>query len=265
MTKKKQSLLWQIHSEPSVVPSYVFGTMHIKNSSFFSHLDQVYAAINEVETYAAEYDLNESQQNISPLLFQLPDGNVLSDYIEEKKYQKLRNIYLKAFQIDLHQVQNLLPIFITNLLTQKILAQNSSVSLDEHLWKYAQQQGKNCTGVERFSEQIEILQKIDVKEQIKMLLKIGQNVSKYRTKILHLSEIYHARDARMLYQLTKKSSGKLKKLMLYERNQLMAERIAAVAKKSSIFAAVGAAHLLGEKGTLRYLKQKGFSVKPITL
>lgn len=262
---KKQSLLWQIHSEFSEVPSYVFGTMHIKNSIFFSHLEQVYAAIDETEYYAAEYDLSEAQQGLSPLLFHLPDGKVLSDYIKGKKYHKLQSIIKKAFGIDLDQVQNLLPIFITNLLTQHILAQNSSISLDEHLWNYAQQQEKKCTGVERFQEQIEILQNIEVEKQIKMLLDIGKNVSKYRRQILRLSEIYQKGDARLLYQITKKSSGKLRKLMLYQRNEIMADRIANFTNKTSIFASIGAAHLAGEKGVLRYLKQKGFSVKPITI
>ncbi|MEN0050282.1 MAG: TraB/GumN family protein, partial [Bacteroidota bacterium] len=224
--RKKQSLLWQIHSESSPIPSYVFGTMHIKNDNFFSHLERVYTAIDEVEYYAAEYDLSEAQQGLSPLLFQLPNGKVLLDYIAEKKYQKLQKIIQKAFEIDLNQVQDLLPIFITNLLTQHILAQNSSISLDEYLWNYAQQQEKKCTGVELFQEQIEILQNIEVEKQIKMLLDIGKNVSKYRKQILRLSEIYQKGDARLLYQLTKKSSGKLRKLMLYERNKIMANRIA---------------------------------------
>jgi len=265
MKQKKQSLLWQIRSDQSEIPSYVFGTMHIKNSNFFTHLEQVYAAIDDVEYYAAEYDFNDMQQGLSPLLFQFPDGKALSHYIKEKKYQKLQNITKKAFGIDLNTVQNLLPIFIVNLLTQKILAQNSSISLDEHLWNYAQQQDKKCTGVERFQEQIEILQNIEVEEQVKTLVKIGQNVSKYRKKLFILSEIYQEGDIQLLYQLTKKSSGKLRKMMLYNRNRIMAERIADFAKETSIFAAVGAAHLAGEKGILRYLKQKGFSVKPIAI
>ncbi|MEL6718877.1 MAG: TraB/GumN family protein [Bacteroidota bacterium] len=268
MKKKKyknQSLLWQLHSEHTPTPSYIFGTMHIKNSNLFSHLEKAYAAIDEVEIYAAEYDLHDAQEGLSPMLFQLPDGKALPDYIEKKKFQKLQNIIQKAFDIDLYQIQHLLPIFIVNILTQKILAQNSNASLDEHLWNYALTQGKNCTGVERFQEQIDILQKIEVKEQINMLLKIGQNVSKYRKKLLHLSEIYQKGNMQLLYQLSKKSSGKLRKMMIYNRNEIMASRIADFAKETTIFAAVGAAHLGGEKGALRYLKQKGFSVKPIIL
>lgn len=265
MKKHKQSLLWQIQHQDQQTVSYVFGTMHVKNSTFFKNLDEVYSAIQQVDCYAAEYDLEDTSTNQSPLSFQFPDGKDLSIWLNEKKYQKIQNILQKAFQIDLVLLKKLQPIFIINLITQQILSSNSSVSLDEHLWQYAKKQHKFCTGVESLKEQTAILQKITIEEQIKMLVKLAKDVKKYRKQLLYTAEIYQSGNIQKLYKTTKKNTGNLRKMLLYHRNIIMAERITQLSNKQSVFAAIGAAHLAGEKGVLRYLKQSGLKVKPIPI
>jgi len=265
MKKNKQSLLWQIQHQNQQITSYVFGTMHVKNSTFFSNLDEVYCTIQQADYYAAEYNFKDQASSQNPISFQLPNSKDLTFWLEEKRYKKTQNILQKAFQIDLTLIKKLQPLFIINLITQQILSSNSSVSLDEHLWQYAKAQGKFCTGVESLSEQTAVLKKITVEEQVKMLVNLAKDVKKYRQQLLHTAEIYQSGDIQKLYKTTKKSTGKLRKMLLYRRNIIMAERIAQLSDNQSIFAAIGAAHLAGEKGVLRYLKQSGLKVKPIPI
>ncbi|MEM9888207.1 MAG: TraB/GumN family protein [Bacteroidota bacterium] len=263
---KKQSLLWQIQSDQHPAPSFVFGTMHVKNDRFFQHLNPVYAAIEQVEVYAAEYDFSEQENfHLPPDLMNIPEGKTLRDLLGDKKYEKLHAILLKAFGIELSNFPHLLPFFLLNVIGQQVLLQNSSISLDEHLWQYALQEGKKCTGVEKFSEQLKILQELDVQLQLKMLLDIGKNVRKYRRQLLKMADVYETGNPQALYQFTKKNMGKLRQKMLYQRNRIMADRIADYAHNTSFFASIGAAHLAGEKGVLRYLKQKGFQLQPISM
>ncbi len=51
--------------------------------------------------------------------------------------------------------------------------------------------------------------------------------------------------------------------MLYERNEIMARRFVEIASERSLFCAVGAGHLAGEKGMLRQLKKQGFKTTPV--
>ena len=57
--------------------------------------------------------------------------------------------------------------------------------------------------------------------------------------------------------------GKLRKLMIYDRNEFMTNNLVALTEEGATFCAVGAAHLPGGKGMLRMLKRSGFKVKPI--
>jgi hypothetical protein len=45
----------------------------------------------------------------------------------------------------------------------------------------------------------------------------------------------------------------------------MSDRISNFAKQNTIFVAIGAGHLSGQKGVLNLLKQNGFSVNPIKI
>lgn len=265
MKQRDQSLLWQIQHPNQVWTSYLFGTMHVKNDRFFAQLDPVYEAINACHYFAAEYDFSEAPTTIPPELYQLPPGKKLSDYLSQKKYEKLERILWKSFRIPLKQFERLLPLFVINLITQHILAQNSAVSLDEHLWQYAQTKGKEGVGVERFAEQLAVLQKIDIETQVQLLVKLGKNVKSFRQQLLKTADIYQSGDIRKLYKVTKKSTGKMRKTLLYHRNLIMAERITQWHQNDAICAAIGAAHLAGEKGVLRYLKQRGFQLQPIPL
>ena len=43
----------------------------------------------------------------------------------------------------------------------------------------------------------------------------------------------------------------------------MTKRFAKIARSQTLFCAVGAGHLAGQKGMLRLLKKKGFNVRPV--
>lgn len=56
--------------------------------------------------------------------------------------------------------------------------------------------------------------------------------------------------------------GGMKEVLIYNRNQLMYERIDGRREQSSFYA-LGAAHLAGKKGVLRLLKNAGYKIKAI--
>ena len=51
--------------------------------------------------------------------------------------------------------------------------------------------------------------------------------------------------------------------ILYDRNIKMLERIEIAFKRGNVFVAVGASHLIDEKGLLQNLSKKGYRVTPI--
>lgn len=260
----KGSFLYRLQLPDQSSHSFLLGTMHVKDERAFSMFPQIEQYIDQCEAFAAETNLgNVGELSSDNQMRMLPDNQTLDQFLPDKKYDKLQMIIKKAFNVDIKYMRGYQPIFITSAIDQSILGQEYPLSMDHQLWKYAEEKGKKLAGVETIKEQQKILESIPLKIQIDNLVDIGANVSKYRKRIDHLANLYTDGNIAMLYRISKKGLGKLRKLLLYDRNTLMAERIYQMIQEQPTFCAVGAGHLWGQKGVLRKLKNMGISYKPM--
>lgn len=262
--KRKESLLWEITNQETGNTSYLFGTMHIRDNRAFRYLNIIKAKISRCKLYAAEFDLH-NEGNMEFGNYMEMDDQQIDQLIPEKKYKKLQRVLMKAFQIDLSAFNKLRPIFVSNIIAESILSRDNQLPLDSYLWRYAEQEEKQLVGIESYQEQINILKSIPIDYQLKSLMGIGKNVKKYRRQILSLTRYYENSELSKLYKSGKASLGKLRKLLLYRRNKVMGERIAKLISQNSVFCSIGAGHLAGNKGVLKILKSKGFTLKPVSL
>ena len=154
-------------------------------------------------------------------------------------------------------------MFINNLIGERLLSKDQDEELDSFLWTFAKNKNKTLLGIDTWQEQLATLQKLTLEYQIKGLMDIGKNAKKYRRTLQKSIADYVAGDFQKLFQGAKKGAGDKRKILLYQRNEIMATRIAAISQEQRIFAAIGAGHLGGGKGVLRLLKKRGFTIKPI--
>lgn len=265
MKPDKKTLLWEISGEKLPGTSYIFGTMHVKDARVFQRLEKVYAAMEQCEAYAAEFDLQDAGEGIDPRLFALPEGLSLTQLISAKKYDKLKRILQKTLHINIDLLKYNRPLMLSNLIEERLLASNMPESLDEHLWEYALRLNKKRVGIETLHEQLKILQLIPIQHQIQSLLATVRNFSRYRHHLIKMAQWYEQGDIYKLYRGTRRGTHGLRRLLLYDRNSLMANRIADLAHEQATFCAVGAAHLAGQQGVLRLLKKEGFCLRPVSL
>ena len=263
--KSKNSLLWQISGENLSGTSYLFGTMHVKDERAFSLIEPLKDVIDTCEAFATEFNLKEAESGVEPNAMDLPDNQILTDFISEKKYQRMRKTFIKYFEFDIEVLKSAMPLIISNALSAQTLMSEREVNLDQYLWQYAEGQEKVTLGIETFAEQLQILHAIPLDYQFKALSDISKNISNFSKQHQKMTALYAKQDIRQMYQSTKKSIGGARKILLYNRNEVMAERIERMAEEQTLFAAVGAAHLAGKKGVLKLLKNAGITVKPINL
>ena len=262
MKDKKKTLLWEIRREGAPGPSFLFGTMHVQDQRAFTFLQQAYEKIGECGLMALEFDLGEAPTGMDPAMVRLPEGVSLTQLISPKKFQKIRKVFRKVAGLDLNNLQSFSPMMVSNIINERILSQDMPVSLDEHLWKYAESLGKPIVGIESYREQLDILQQIPLEYQVQALVEMGQHIGRHRRQLLRMAEIYQEGDIFKLYRSARRSASGLRELLLYRRNRIMAGRIVELAEQHRLFCAIGAGHLAGGKGVLRYLKREGWRVRP---
>lgn len=237
--------------------------MHLKPSKNKSWADAYEDKISLCNCFASEFNLADANLELIQQHAQLPNQQLLTDFISEKQFFKLEKIFLKSVNLPLRGIINYKPIFIINMLAERILLEEKCISMDSELYQIAGKMGKDLTGIETFEEQLVVLNKIPIKYQIRSLLKIGRNINQFRKQLKQLLVTYESANLQRIHKVSKNSMGGTRRLMLYDRNQLMANRISKKIINQSLFCAVGAGHLGGKKGILRLLKLKGFKVKPV--
>ena len=259
----KSTLLWRISPGKGQPDSYLFGTMHVRASEAFSWLPAAQDHIKKCEVFATEFDFAEADSQALTQALTLPEDQTLDRLLPRNVWKNLERYCHKYLAIPAEALVQQHPMGVSMLLTNALMSEEAPASLDETLWQYARKAGKPVTGVETFVEQLQILQKIPFQLHVKNLTWLLKNFGRQKRRVQKMLRWYENGDIRQLYHSAKKDARGMRKILLYERNQLMVKRFVQIAQQQSLFCAVGAGHLSGQKGMLRLLKKEGFSVTPV--
>lgn len=260
----KNSLLWEVRYPESNTISYIFGTMHVKDNVAFERIDSALHYMYRCDAYYGEMDLKASLTEVKFSDYLLPNGNTLKSYLKENHFNKMCKAVKKSYGLDLNDLQYFKPFIILTKISESILDENNARPLDYVLWQKAESLNMEMYGLETVDEQVSTMYKLDIDEQFRVLRKSLKNINQLKKSTLKLAEYYQDQNIAQLFKSTKKSLGKFRKILLYDRNSNMADRIAMKTHQKSFFA-IGAAHLAGKKGVLKLVKDKGLKVKAIKI
>lgn len=218
--------------------------------------------MDKVELYCSEVDINQMQLMNVEDAFMMPEGESLRILLGDKKYRKLNMIAQKAFNINLDFYDRLQPIVTINQLSVNVLSKDFPLPLDVALWSVAAERALELGGLETVEDQKKIMQSLDIDRQLKMLKDILRNVSKFRDHTLRLVDLFVSGDLHRLYMISKKELGKMRKALIYDRNDHMVEAFMNLHGSKPVMAAVGAGHFAGSQGLISKLRKKGASLRP---
>ena len=250
------SVLWKLE-HPDGRIGYLLGTMHVKDNAAYAHVEKALDTMSFCTHYFGEIDLTEATDIIQPEDYLIPGEQSLESLITPRHFKRMSKILQKAYELELKLFSRLYPLMLINQISELLLQEDNTMSLDQFLWTKAMEQGKTMGGVEAVNRQIEILHSLDLNTQLKALKDLCQNVRKFNKSVLKMVKLYEQANIQAIFKMSKKQLGALRKIMLYERNSDMASFIDAH-QFSNAFFAIGAAHLGGDKGVLNLLKKKSW-------
>ena len=149
--------------------------------------------------------------------------------------------------------------------------QQSGEVLDMALYSRALRERKEVCGLETPQEQIGSLDALPLEQQLDLLRMTVEHYDELQEMLDDLLEAYLSRDLGALVALARRSpweeSGEAGRefirVLVLQRNRLMAERMAPYLERGGAFVAVGALHLPGEAGILRLLERRGWKVTKV--
>ncbi len=234
--------------------------MHVRDARAFTQLETVKEKILASEVFATEFRLDDPGLFTRPRDIAMPPGQTLDILLGHKAYGKLRSIVKRSTGLDIHPFRHLKPLILINLIDERMLSANMTHALDEALFHFAKAEGKELLGIETFQEQLSLMDRISLEDQLRALRSLGRNIRSHRRHLLRMTERYEKGDLRALYQSSRRGAHKLRGPLIYRRNERMAQRMGQILKEKTAVCAIGAAHLDGAKGVLRLLKKQGFKV-----
>ena len=261
MAKFDNSLLWELRNERSEYPSYLFGTMHARSEEAYNYFHLAEKYLSGCTVFSGEINLNEGSGNPNNFCFE--KGASMKTILDERKYLKHAAKIKKYFGFELDNLCHLKPMIVLNTIMEDSLSKTYGLALDFQLKNTAEALGLTISGVETMKEQEEIFLKIPVALQMKMFVEMTKTISKSSKSFSKLVSFYKNADLSGLYRSSKRTLGGLRKTLLFDRNIIMADRIAQQMTIDKTFFAIGAAHLGGSKGVLNFLAKKGVTAKAI--
>jgi uncharacterized protein len=269
-------LLWTISGNKLKKTSYLFGTDHKIPASFLDSINGIYKCFNQSEIVVGEVVINNSDATNQLLKkSRLPVGKNLHNYMTDVEFAKTDSVISETLNINLEQLSVMKPFFILmmyeNEFYNRLFGKNDEFQVDSYFQIAGREKGKRVTGLETIQKQLEILyDSISPERQAKMLVESIENTDSLKSDALQLFSLYKSGnlDELLKFSLREESAASFNesefKMYLDNRNAVWMKQIPSLLNSNSCFIAVGAMHLVGEKGLISLLRQSGYTVKPYT-
>ncbi len=266
--ENQNSLIWEISGNELENPSYLFGTIHIIPKKDYFFTDLMKEKFISCEALVMEVDLNMSFKekiDIAKEIF-LPSGKTLKDYMSEDDFNIFSAYILDTLELKKSKLEKryirIKPFFTYGLILKDKLGK---VKVYENkLNKLASKNKMKTIGLETIDEQISIVNKISIEDQVEMFL--GTRDYDIIDEYNRLLKAYKQQDISSLYELSKETDefADFEQDFLITRNKNWVPEIEKFINHQSTFIAVGALHLGGPEGVINLLREKGYTVRALT-
>lgn len=254
------SLLWRVQA-PNGTQSYVFGTIHVRDSSIFMQRDSILILMQRCKDLYAELNLDSAASSIDPASMMIPGGKTLKDLYSPKDYDLIMKALKEKLGPMAIMADMLKPAAIVALLSLDGFETTADQGMDEFLWSEARRRGLGGRSLETVDEQLSVLDAMPNE----MLTEFVKSMDEQDSSSKALLKAYVSEDLSSIDEQMKEldAYGQFSAAINTRRNARMADRLQSVMTSKPVFVAVGAAHLPGSKGLLAELRERGFIVSPV--
>ncbi|OIN58113.1 TraB/GumN family protein [Arsenicibacter rosenii] len=262
-----KSLLWKISGNGLTKPSYLFGTIHLICPTDFSLSDSTKNAMAQTGQVYLEIDMDDpALMTTMQKSMMNTSGKPLKDLLSADDYKLLDDYYTANLHMGLSQLSMMKPFALMSLQYMALLNCQPQ-SYEMTFTQMAGTQKKEVLGLETIDDQMSIFDKMPAEKMAQQLVDMVKKKDEATNEFRQLITLYKAQDLEGLRKLMDASQFSefegFEEVLLDQRNIKWIPVIEKAAKEKPTFFAVGAGHLAGEKGVIRLLRQKGYTVQPV--
>lgn len=261
------TLLWEISGNHLKKPSYLFGTFHLICKEDMPLGPQLKIAVKAASEMYMELDMDDPATMLGGLLLMNMRGDTtLQKLYTEKEYAKVVTFFKDSLHTPITFFKSMKPYFLMAMLYPKMLPCKTMSGVEEELMKLAKAEKKEIKGLETMAFQAAVFDSIPYTQQAKELLKTIDSLADYKKYFDTMVTVYKNQQLFKMQQLFTQSEFGMEEnqdILLDKRNSNWVAQLKIILPKQSVFIAVGAGHLVGEKGLIQLLKKEGYTLRPL--
>lgn len=279
-------ILYKITGKDAKNASYIIGTYHLADASFTEKIPGLQTALAETEQVYGEVNMENMMQPASiqkmTAAMMLPEGQTLKTVLTPEQFGKVSAFAKELMGVGLDndmvfsQLGKMSPKALATQFTLLLFIKNSATpfnpanGLDNFFQMQAKQNNKPISGLETIDFQIETLYKsTPIERQVEELICLVDNKEYNLMMVQEISKAFYAQDLQAIKKAADEklnnscdSTPEEEETLIYGRNDNWMKLMPAIMAEKPTFFAVGALHLVGERGMLTQLQKAGYTVTP---
>lgn len=272
-------LLYKISGNGLKQPSYLFGTHHLAPISMLDDINGLRQAMAETDRAVGEIDMTLDQNAMAAQMqayMLAPADSTLSKVISAEDFQRIDPVFQKYAPMPgmtLAMLEPMKPAAVSTMVAVMMVLPsvpdyNPEQQLDKTIQIEMQQAGKTIGALETIEKQCDVLfNATPVRLQAKALVELLSDPEKAVTESKKMTEAYMKGDLATMAKIDSEDDDPEDKAwlehLLYKRNADWLSVLPAMLAEKSNLIAVGALHLVGEKGLIEELRKLGYTVEAV--
>lgn len=279
-------ILYKITGKDAKGASYIIGTYHLADASFTEKVPGLQTALAETEQVYGEVNMENIMQPASSqkmtAAMMLPEGQTLKTVLTPEQFGKVSAFAKELMGVGLDndmvfsQLGKMSPRALATQFTLLLFMKNSTTpfnpanGLDNFFQMQAKQNNKPIGGLETIDFQIETLYKsTPIERQVEELICLVDNKEYNLMMVQEITKAFYAQDLQAIEKAADEklnnscdSTPEEEETLIYGRNDNWMKLMPSIMAEKPTFFAVGALHLVGERGMLAQLQKAGYTVTP---
>lgn len=267
----QRSILWEISGNDLEKPSYLLGTLKFIGEKEFIWPKEFKQKMDQCKMFAIEDQVDHKAQMELNKALHFPKGKSLATELPPEDYAKLVAFMEKEFHMTKAHFEKdlgkLIPLALSINLTRMALGEKVRY-YDIELLLAAKKEKLKAYSLEDIGREAEAIQQFPMDEQKKALMESISNFASQKEEYQQLEAAFDANDLDKVFALTlhpTEDHPDFVEVFYNVRNQEWMPKIEKMIHQKPAFIAVGITHLEGEKGLLKLLEGKGYTLKPVPL
>lgn len=271
-----KAFIWEVVSEHSTV--YLTGSIHFADKSFYPLRQEIEEAFNRSDYLVVELDINKMDHDAYNRLVSekgtYKDGKTIKDNVSDETWAQL-NKRLQHLDVDYDTIKYFKPgvLVLTLSAVHAIkMGLDPQLGIDIYfLQKALKQPVKKVVELETLEQQINLF--LDMPNGDLLLKESLYSLDEMEALMTDMVRYWKQGDEAQMNKVLFEDAvdqypafTEIYDRLFFERNRQMTAKIDAMLKQKSTtkifyFVVVGSGHLIGDKGIVNALQEKGYSIK----